>query len=161
MKKKSLEILTFYTCTINDNHMYGSWNIERNRQFFVILDHFLPFSHPKNLKNFEKMRKKAGDIIILDMCTKNHDHMLYCFWDMPCDECNFHFLFWAIFGLFTSLTTLIIKIFKKWKKHYEISSLYNCAPKILITWYTVPNIWCMTDRMTEGQTNWRMDGWKK
>ena len=95
-KKKPGDINILHMCTINDNHMYGSWNIECNRQFFVILDHFLPFSHPENLKNSEKMRKKAGDIIILDMCTKNHDHMLYCFWDMPCDECNFHFLFWAI-----------------------------------------------------------------
>ena len=28
------------------------------------------------------MRKNAGDIIILHMCTKNHDHMMYDSWDM-------------------------------------------------------------------------------
>ena len=27
------------------------------------------------------MRKTHGDIIILHMCTKNHDHMLYCLRD--------------------------------------------------------------------------------
>ena len=29
--------------------------------------------NPKN-QNFEKMKKIAGDIIILHMCTKNHNH---------------------------------------------------------------------------------------
>ena len=34
---------------------------------------------PKNLKNqnFEKMKKRPGDIVILHKCTKNHDHMPY------------------------------------------------------------------------------------
>ena len=34
------------------------------------------FSPPNNLENqnFEKMKKKSGDAIILHMCTKNHDH---------------------------------------------------------------------------------------
>ena len=45
---------------------------------FVLLGHFLTFyptNNPKNL-NFEKMKKKPGDIIILNMCTKNYDHMI-------------------------------------------------------------------------------------
>ena len=51
----------------------------RHREFFVILSHFLPFYLPKNLENqnFEKMKKGSGDVIILDMCTKNHNHMMY------------------------------------------------------------------------------------
>ena len=58
---------------------YGVWRTE----FFVILDHFLPFYPPKNLKNenFKKMKKNPGDIIILHKYKKNHDHMLYCSWD--------------------------------------------------------------------------------
>ena len=28
------------------------------------------------------MKKNAGDIIILHICTKNHDHMMYDSWDM-------------------------------------------------------------------------------
>ena len=111
--------------------------MEHDRQnFFVILDHFLPFSPTNNLKNqnFEKMKKHLeissfytsvpkimiicytvpeiwcvtdvsfifhfglvfallppnnpketiikmketpGDIIILHICTKNYDHMMY------------------------------------------------------------------------------------
>ena len=63
-------------CTLNNNHMmYGSWDIQRGRQnFFVILNYFLPFNLPDDLKNqnFEKMRKTPGDIIILQNCIKNH-----------------------------------------------------------------------------------------
>ena len=28
-------------------------------------------------QNFEKMKKNSGNIIILHMCTKNHNHMQY------------------------------------------------------------------------------------
>ena len=48
--------------------------------FFVILDCFLPFyphNNPKN-QDFEKMKKIPRDIIILYMCTKNYNHMVYC-----------------------------------------------------------------------------------
>ena len=41
-------------------------------EFFVILDHFLPFyplNNPKN-QNFEKMKKIPGDIIILHVYQK-------------------------------------------------------------------------------------------
>ena len=53
--------------------------MERNRQFFVILDHFLPFYPPINLenKNFVKMKKVPQDIILLQMCTINDSHMMY------------------------------------------------------------------------------------
>ena len=47
--------------------------------FFVLLDHFLPFHLPNNPENqiFEKMKNAYEDVIILYMCTKNHDHMVY------------------------------------------------------------------------------------
>ena len=53
----------------DDHMMHGSWDIKRDRQFFVILDQFLPSpppppppppnppNNPKNW-NFEKMEKK-------------------------------------------------------------------------------------------------------
>ena len=40
--------------------------------FFALL---IP-NHLKN-QNFKKMKKSPGDIIILHMCTKNYDHMMY------------------------------------------------------------------------------------
>ena len=58
--------------------------------------HFLPFYHPpppKNPKNqnFEKTKKIAGEIIILRMCTKNHNHMRYVSWDTAWDRIFCHF----------------------------------------------------------------------
>ena len=48
---------------------YGAQRTE----FFVILDHFLPFYPCNNLKNqnVEKMKKTPGDVIILPLCTTN------------------------------------------------------------------------------------------
>ena len=67
------------------------------------------------------------DIIILHKCTKNHDNMLYCSWDMVHDGCNFYFSFWTIFCPFTPLTTKTIKTLKKWKKtHRDIIILHKC-----------------------------------
>ena len=91
----------------NDNHMmYGSCNMKHNRQFFVILDHFLHFNLTKNQKNknFEKMKKKPGDTIILLKCIKNHDHILYCSWDIARDGRNCYFSSWTIFCPFTPIS---------------------------------------------------------
>ena len=52
--------------------------------FFALL---LP-NKPKN-QNFKQMKKSSGDVIILHMCSKNHDHMMYASWDMECDRHNF------------------------------------------------------------------------
>ena len=71
--------------------------------------------------------------------------MLHCSWDMMRDRCNCYFTFWAVFCPFTRLTARKRKILKKWKKHLEISSFYNSVPKIMISWYMVPEIWCITD----------------
>ena len=91
------------------------------------------------------MKKTPGDIIILHKCTKNHDHMLYCSWDMVHDRCNCYFSFWTIFCPFTPLTARKMKISKKWKQCLETSSFYTSVPKIMIICYTVTEIWCVTD----------------
>ena len=52
--------------------------------FFALL---LP-NKPKN-RNFKQMKKVSGDVIILHMCSKNHDDMMYASWDMECDRHNF------------------------------------------------------------------------
>ena len=79
---------------------------------------FCPFNPPNSPKNnnFKKLKTPPGYIIILHMCTKNHDHMLYCSWDMVHDSCNSYFSFWANFCPFTPLTAWKIKISKKMKK---------------------------------------------
>ena len=98
----------------------------------------MPF-YPSNCLKNEKFKKKC-----LHNCTKNHDHMLYCPWDMARDRCNCYFSFWAIFCPLTPLTAQKIKISKKRKKHLEISSFNTSAPKIMIICYTDPEIWCVT-----------------
>ena len=101
--------------------------------------------------NISKIKKKApGDIIILHKCTKNHDHMLYCPWDMAPDTFNC-FSFWEFFP-FTPLTAQKNKISKKWKKTLEISSFYTCVPKNIIIWCTVPEILWATGGRTEKVT---------
>ena len=115
--KKWLEILSFYTymCAINEDHMiYGSWNIQSNRQKFLIFwAIFCPFS-PLTIWKIKilTLKKTPGDIIILHICTINYNHMMYGSWDMEHDRQNF-LSFWTIFCPFTPLTTQKIKILKK------------------------------------------------
>ena len=110
--------------TINDNHMmYGSRDMEYNRQ---------NPTPPDNPIWFWKNEKNPRDIIILHKYTKKHDHKLLCSWDKAHDRCNFFLLLlFFIWGYFL----------KKWKKHLKITSFYTCAPKIIITWCTVFEIW--------------------
>ena len=95
------------------------WSLIQN--FLFVLNHFLPFHHPNNLRiqKFEKMKKSPGDIIILQMCAINDNHMMYGSWDMEHDRQAF-LSFWAIFCSFKPLTTQKIKILnlKKWKERY-------------------------------------------
>ena len=66
MNNKPEDNIILQMCTINDSHMmYGSWDIKCNRQFFVVLDHFLHFYLPNNPKNqnFEKLKKKQLKIL--------------------------------------------------------------------------------------------------
>ena len=121
-------------------------------QFFA----HLPPKNPKN-HNFEKMKKRPGDIIILHKCTKNHDHMPYCSWDMAHDRCNCYFSFWTIFCPFTTLKAQKIKISQKWKIPLEITSFYICVPKIMIRWQIVPEKWCVTDGRTDRRKKWHIE----
>ena len=53
-------------------------------EFFVNLDHLVPFyptNNPKN-QNFAKMKKLPKDIIILYMCTKHDNDLMNDSWDM-------------------------------------------------------------------------------
>ena len=126
-----VHIIILHMCTINENHMmYGSWDKERDKQNFFSFGPFLPFyppSNPEN-KNFEKMKKTPGDIIISHKCAINDNYMMYDSWDMKCNRHNF-LLSWAIFCPFTPLTILKIKILKRWKKQFEISSFTQVSQK--------------------------------
>ena len=117
--------------------IYNSWNIERDGLKFIILGQFLPFYPRKNPKNqnFEKMKKFTGDIIILRVCTKNHNHMMYGSWDTEWDGQNF-----CHFGPFFA-------ILPGKSKFWEMLSFYTCVPKIMVIWCMLPEIWSATDRI--------------
>ena len=93
--------------------------------------HFTHLYNPK-IWNFEKLKKKPGDIIILHMCTINDYHMMYSSWDMKHDRQNF-FVILDLFCLFTPLTTQKIKILKKYTYNHTIQ--YN--PVLYCSWDTV------------------------
>ena len=99
--KKHLEISSFYNSVPNDHMLYCSWNMVCDEcNYFSFWAIFCPFTSLrarkiKVKKKKKKMKKTPGDII-LHKCTQNHDHLLYCSWDMACDRCNCYFSFWAI-----------------------------------------------------------------
>ena len=157
--------------TKNYNHMvYNSWDNEWDWNiFFVILDHFLPFYPSNNLENkILKKRKKHLEMSSFYMCPKNHDHMMYAFWDMECDWQTF-LSFWTILYPSSPLMTQNIKIlkkillrcnlqqtdflvilghfcqenqnFKKWKKDLDISSFYISVPKLMIILFLRHGTW--------------------
>ena len=97
MKRTPGGIIILHKCSIN--HMvYGSRDIGHDRQNFlstwVIFSLLPPFTTWK-IKILKKW-KKPGDIIIIHNCIKNHDHMVYCSWDMVYG-CNFIFHFGQFF----------------------------------------------------------------
>ena len=99
MKETPGDII-LHMCTTNDNHMmYSSWDIECEGQnflsFWTIFYIFTAPNNPKN-RNFQKVKKPPGDIIILHMCIMNDNHMMSGSWDMECD-------FLCHFGLFFAL----------------------------------------------------------
>ena len=89
---------------------------------FVILDRFLPFYPPNNLKNqnFKKMKKTPSNFIIFHRCTINDNHMMYGSWDTEHGRQAEFFVFWTIICPFTPLTTWKSKFWEKYIKCLEI-----------------------------------------
>ena len=99
-KKRPADIIILQMCTINDhNVMYGSWDMEHNRQFFLpFWTIFCPFiqqvtteKNTRRYHHFTQVHQKSWSYAILFILT-------YGVW-----ECNFYFSFWTIFCPFTPL----------------------------------------------------------
>ena len=153
--KKGLEISFYTKCTKNHDHMlYYFWDTARVGCNFSFWASFalLPSEQPQIIKI--SIKWKNAWRYHLHKCTKNHDHMLYCCWDMARDRYNY-FSFWAIFWPFTRLTAPKNQNSKKWDIRLEISPFYKFVPKIMIRWCTVPEIWCATDghARTDGKSD--------
>ena len=78
MKKRPEDIIILHKCTKNHNHMLYAPEKWRVTGAIVIFHFGLFFAllQPKKLKS-KKMKKTSGDIIILHMCSKNYDQMMY------------------------------------------------------------------------------------
>ena len=115
---------------------YRAWQSEASN-----FGSFYPLKNHKNQK-FSKNKKIPRDIIILHMCTKNHNHMVYSSWGAEWDRQNF-LLFWATFCPFTHLMIPKIKIFKKWKNAWRHYPLHICTINQYMI-YMVPEIYGTT-----------------
>ena len=90
LKKNPGDIITLHKCTKSHDHMlYCFLDMIHNGftyyfLFWAIFHSFTSLATQKNQnlekvkKNKTKKTKKTGDIIILQWCAKNHDHMLHC-----------------------------------------------------------------------------------
>ena len=128
MKKFAGDIIILHMCTKNYNHndVWFLWYGVRQTEFFVIMDRFLHFYLPMDTKNqnYEKLKKALADVILLHMCPKDHDHMLYCSLDMACKRFNY-FLLWVNFYSFTSLTARRYHHFTKvYQKSWSYATLF-------------------------------------
>ena len=89
---------------------------------------FFVFSRP--LTNWKikilTLKKEPWDIIILNICTINDNHMMCGSWDMEHNRHNF-LSFWTNFCPFTPLRAMKIKTFKKIGKntsrYYHFSNI--------------------------------------
>ena len=147
MKKMPGDIFLLRTCDINEDHMiYGYWNRRCDRQnFFCHLVHFLPF-HPLTtwkIKTFEKLKK--NNWIYYHFTHVHHTWQSYDVWFLRYGAWQTEvFVILGHFLPFYSppLTTQIF--FEKIQKNVW-RSLYTSVPKFMIIWYTVPEIWRVTD----------------
>ena len=85
---------------------------------------FCPFLPNQTTQKTKILKKAFGDVIILNLCNKKHNHMMYPYSDMECDRHSF-LSSEAIFCSFTPLVTTKTKIYKKCKNCLEILSFYH------------------------------------
>ena len=113
------------------------------RPLFALLPHYWS----RKLK-FEKNAKQNLEILSYYRCVPLIK-IIWCMVPEIWSSTDIMFLsLYAFFCPFTSpppLNSPKKNIWKKWKKHLEISSFYTTVPKIMIICYTVPEIWCVMD----------------
>ena len=94
--------------------MYGSWDMECKRQFFVILDHFLPLYPPMDPENQNFLKDRKKNLHTLSF-YKHDSHM--CMVPQIWSATNRLFChFGPFFALFYNSTNLKNQNFKKMKK---------------------------------------------
>ena len=151
-------------CTANDDHDVCSWDMEQDwRNFLSFWTIFYSFNPNKTTKKI-KIKKNTKNaeryhfIPFYTKCTKNHEHMPYCSWDMVHDRCNCYFWFWAIFYPFAPLTSKKIKVSKNGKnacRYHQFIFLQMCTKNYDQMMHSSWDIVC--DRWTDGQKKWYIE----
>ena len=149
MKKTPRDII-LHMCTINNNHMmYGSWDMERDRQKFCHFGPLFALLSPKQPKKSKFWINEKTTWRYYHFAYVYHKWQSYDVWLLRygvCDRQNF-LLFWTVFCPFTPLTTRKIKILKKWKQNLEILSFYTCVPQMTIIWCMILEISSTMDKL--------------
>ena len=151
LKKTPGDTTILHKCTKNHDHMlHWSWDMacDRYNCYFSFGAISCPFTVWK--KKFKKWRKQLEisfyksvlKILIIGYTFPE-------IWHVTNVILIFHFE--LFFFPFTTLTAQKIKFSIKWKKQLETSSFYTCVLKIMIKWCMVPEIWCVTNRQTDGK----------
>ena len=157
MKKIHGDIIILHMSTKNHDYMlYCAWDMARKGcNYFSFWDIFCPFTPltTRKMKISKKKEKNARRYHHFTQVYQKPSSYAIVFLRYGATDAIVIFHFGLFFCPFTP-NRLTNKISKNWKKSLEISSYYTCVPKIMIRWCTVPEIWCATDRRTEG----RMDG---
>ena len=150
------DIIILHFCTTNDDHvMYGSWDIEYNRQNFLSFQAiFLPF-YPLAAKKMKISKQWKKYLEISSFYTSVPKIMIICYTVPEIWHATDVIVFFYILGYFLpfySCNSLKNENFKKIKKFLEISLFHTCVPKIMIRWCTVREISCTTDKRMERVT---------
>ena len=127
MKNVAGDIIISHMCTKNQNHIrYGfsdtEWKKQISLSFWVSFCPFTPLTIQK-IKILKKRKKPSGDVIILHMCAKNHNHIMYASWDMECERHKF-LSFWTILGVLFQKLKFGKNVTKPWR-HYPFTHAYH------------------------------------
>ena len=144
--------------------LYCSWDIAHDGyifyfSFWAILFPLTRLTAQK-IKISKKKKKWKKCLEISSFCTTAWKIMIICYtvpeiWHKTDVIGVFHFgLFFALLSPNSPKNQNLKKI-----KNVPVSCFYTCVPKIMISWCTVPEIWCTTDGGMDRWTDWPMDRW--
>ena len=121
IEKMPGRIISLHLCIAIDDHMIYdcSRDAEHDRHSFLSFWTVIYLLTTRKNKDFEKMKKFPGEIIILHMSAINENHMMCSSWDREDDRQNFLSL-WAIFCPFSPpppITARKINEKNAWRYH--------------------------------------------
>ena len=158
MEKNTWRYYHFTTCTVNDNHMmYGSWDMECDRQNFLSFwTIFWPFNpYPLPTQKFKILIKWKKHLEVSSFYKSVPKSIIICY-TVPVIRRMTDVIFISHFGLFFALLSPLraqkIKIKKKMKKTPGDIIILDMCTKNYDHMCMVPKIWCAMDGWMDRQT---------